>query len=64
MDESTTAATVDDNNLVAKTSALTLEESEMEPKPRAPFGSRWVIDDLPLQAFFIIPSFFFSRIGF
>lgn len=42
MNESTTTATADDQDLVATTSALILEEKEAEPepKPRGPFGSR------------------------
>ena len=30
----------DNQDLLVATSALTLGEAEMEPKPRAPFGSR------------------------
>lgn len=40
MNESTTTARTDDQDLAAATSALTLEEEGAEPKPRVPFGSR------------------------
>jgi len=40
MTESTPTHNTDDQDLVAITSALVLEETEPKQKPRAPFGSR------------------------
>ena len=40
MSESAATETIDDQDLVAITSALILEEKDVQPKSRAPFGSR------------------------